>query len=249
MVRIFGNSTDEVWRAFGRDDPYFGVLSHDEYSRENLSTTALTKFFSSGETHIAGLMSSIGRTGITLRTGRALDFGCGVGRLLIPLATRFRHAVGVDVSDGMLAECTNNVNRRKLSNVMLSEQIPDMEFDLVHSALVFQHIDAKRGYNIILDCWSRVASGGLIAIQFPVLLTAGRAAWRLRQIRKMMPILQIPYNILSGSRWNKLGVQMNIYDLNFLSARLLDTGARQIVLLRHDPDLSLFGVYMLAVKA
>jgi SAM-dependent methyltransferase len=248
MIRVFGDSTDEVWRDFGKNDPYFGVLSHEEYSRENLSDTTLQKFFRSGEVHIAELLSSIERIGTAPLKGRVLDFGCGVGRLLLPLAGSFREAVGIDVSEGMLTECRKNVGDRQLQNVVLSRQIPNLEFDLVHSALVFQHINVVRGCEIILECWSRVAPGGLLAVQLPIQLIGSRATWRLRQLRKGLPILQIPYNILSGRRWNRPGVQMNIYDLNALSAKLLDSGAKQIILLRHDPDRVFFGVYILAVR-
>ena len=104
-------------RDFGRDDPYFGVLSHEEYSGENLTPTGVEKFFKSGEAHVAQLLALIERTTIPLRSGRVLDFGCGVGRLLIPLATRFCDANGVDVSEGMLTECKKNLEHRKLTNV------------------------------------------------------------------------------------------------------------------------------------
>jgi SAM-dependent methyltransferase len=249
MIRIFGDSTDEVWKDFGKDDPYFGVLSHEEYSLENLTPAGVEKFFQSGETHIAQLLTLIQGTAIPLRTGRALDFGCGVGRLLIPLASRFRDAIGVDVSEGMLTECRKNLEKRKLTNVLLAERIPNLELDLVHSALVFQHINATKGYDIISDCWSRIAPGGLLAVQLPIQFTGSRAVWQLRHLRNALPILQIPYNIFSGRRWNKPGVQMNVYDLNVLSVRLLGAGATRIMLLRHDPDNSFVGVYVLAVKA
>ena len=249
MIRVFGDSTDDVWRNFGKDDPYFGVLSHEEYSRANLTPAGMEKFFKSGETHIAELLALIERDAIPLRIGRALDFGCGVGRLLIPLATRFREAIGVDVSEGMLTECRKNLEHRKLTNVLLFERIPNLEFDLIHSALSFQHINAVRGYDIISDGWSKVAPGGLLAIQLPIRFTGSRAAWQLRQLRNALPILQIPYNILSRRRWNQPGVQMNVYDLNVISAILLGAGAIQIILLRHDPDNSFVGVYVLALKA
>lgn len=248
MMRIFGDSTDEVWKVYGRNDPYFGVLSHKEFSRENLSAATLERFFQSGEAAIAELLSLLERNGITPRMGRALDFGCGVGRLLIPLATRFKEVVGVDVSEGMLAEAKKNVDHRQLKNVLLSEEIPNLEFDLIHSALVLQHIDTVRGTKIILNCWSRVSPGGLLAVQLPIQFNGSRMIWRLRQIRKVLPFLQIPYNVFSGSRWNKPGKQMNIYDLNLLSANLLQAGAKRVILLQQISDNSFYGVYVLAAK-
>ena len=40
--------------------------------------------------------------GVTVSRGRALDFGCGAGRLTRALAARFESVVGVDVADAML---------------------------------------------------------------------------------------------------------------------------------------------------
>jgi 2-polyprenyl-3-methyl-5-hydroxy-6-metoxy-1,4-benzoquinol methylase len=248
MMRVYGDSTDDVWKTYGRDDPYFGVLAHAEYTRANLSDENLEKFFQSGEAGIAELLSSIEQSGISLRTGRALDFGCGVGRLAIPLAKRFREVIGVDVSEGMLAEAVRNVRKRNIENVNFSTELPNLEFDLVHSALVFQHINPVRGLEIISNCWSRVAQDGTLAVQVPIRFNGSRTIWRLRQVRNVFPVLQIPYNLLSGDRWNRPGMQMNIYNLNALSASLLELGARQLLLLRQPPDGPFSRVYVLAVK-
>lgn len=248
MFGIFGNSTDGAWKAFGRDDPYFGVSAQREFRRENLSAAGFKKFFQSGETGTAELLSSIERAGITLRLGRALDFGCGVGRMITPMATRFKEVIGVDVSEHMLAEAARNASHRQLENVAFFTDIPNMEFDLVYSVLVFQHINSTRGADIILNCWSRIARGGLLAVQVPTRFNGHRAIWWLRKLRDILPILQVPYNVLSGSRWNKPGVQMNLYDLNSLAANLLERGAKQIVLMRQASDTLFSGVYVLAIK-
>jgi len=44
------------------------------------------------------------RVGRPLRFGRALDFGCGPGRVTRALAAWFDESVGVDVSPVMIAE-------------------------------------------------------------------------------------------------------------------------------------------------
>lgn len=248
LMRIFADSTDQVWKAFGKDEPYFGVLSYDKYSRERLSSSALEEFFQSGEDALAALMSSIGRQVIEIRRDRALDFGCGVGRLTIPLAKRCSETIGVDVSEGMLAECRKNLAQRHVNNVLLSHQIPDLKFDLIHSALVFQHINRVRGHNLILDCWSKVAVGGLLAVQLPIRYNGTWTNYQLRRVRNAVPILQIPYNLLRSRPWNRPGRQMNVCDLNVLSASLLEAGATAITLLRQISDRSFDGVYLLAVK-
>jgi hypothetical protein len=50
------------------------------------------------------IAAALARWGLTGPERRALDLGCGIGRMLPPLAQSCALAVGVDVSAGMLAE-------------------------------------------------------------------------------------------------------------------------------------------------
>jgi SAM-dependent methyltransferase len=247
-MALFRSGTDRAWIAYGRDDPYFGVLAHEEYSRENLSDASLERFFQSGEDAVAELISSIGDAGIRMPNGRALDIGCGVGRLIIPLSTRFKEVVGVDVSRGMLDESARNIAKRRLTNISLCTTIPEQEFDFVHSVLVFQHIDANRGTDMIMRSWVKLAAGGVLAVQIPIWYKGTRARRFLRTIRDVFPMLQVPYNIIKRRPWDRPPMQMNMYDLNSLVTKLFMSGAKQVLLNHHDPDRDFCGVYVVAVK-
>src|SRR4051812_40383981 len=96
---------DESWREFGRSDPYFGVLSTDRFRAKNLDDAALDEFFASGERHVAQLLDAIRNHVLPDPSlNDALDFGCGVGRLVLPLATRYRAVTGIDIADAYIAE-------------------------------------------------------------------------------------------------------------------------------------------------
>jgi SAM-dependent methyltransferase len=76
---------------------------------------------------------------------RALDLGCGIGRLLPPLAQSCALAVGVDVSAGMLAEARRRCPGR--SNLLLVRSsgrdlamFPDRSFDLVLAVDSFPYL-------------------------------------------------------------------------------------------------------------
>ena len=60
------------------------------------------EFFATGEAEIAHVFSVAASLGRPARRGRAIDFGCGVGRLTRALGTRFESALGVDISAGMI---------------------------------------------------------------------------------------------------------------------------------------------------
>src|SRR5262249_47032833 len=120
-VRIMNDHhTDLDWEHFAKTDPYWAVVTHDRFHKQNLNEEALGEFFASGETYIQWVLETI-RVHLDEQFAprRSLDFGCGVGRLLVPLARRCELVVGVDVSDTMLREARDNCNSRGLHNVSL----------------------------------------------------------------------------------------------------------------------------------
>src|SRR5215210_1486107 len=109
---MLGRNSDAAWERYGKFDPYFGVCTQDKYRTENLGESELEEFFRSGEEFINLLLSTTReRLDSSFQPTRALDFGCGVGRLTIPLAKMVAHVVGVDISDGMINEARNNCLR------------------------------------------------------------------------------------------------------------------------------------------
>lgn len=157
------------WEALGDTDPMFGVLSdptkhggkwqHDE-------------FFASGRAHVEKLMRTLSDARATFEPGTCLDFGCGVGRLTIPLAESFRQTVGVDVAAPMV-EAARRHQPAGTRCAFLVNRDPDLRrfprgtFDLVHSCLVLQHIppDVSPGY--IAEFFRVSKPGGLVVFQVP----------------------------------------------------------------------------------
>lgn len=114
------------WRKWGEVDPYFGVVSHDRFRRAALDESARRDFFIGGEAHVERVMALVEDGPVSFERGSVLDFGCGVGRLLLPFARRFEHAVGIDISEGML---------RELHGVMAEESVRNYETHLTLSSL------------------------------------------------------------------------------------------------------------------
>ena len=87
------------WEAFGESDPFFGVLSDPtKYG----SRWDPDEFFASGRAHVEKLFRTLSDACIPLQTGTCLDFGCGPGRLTLPLSASFERTVGVDVARPMI---------------------------------------------------------------------------------------------------------------------------------------------------
>jgi trans-aconitate methyltransferase len=216
--------TNSDWEWFGRHDPYFGVYSHQRFRGATRGGSAREEFFRSGEEHVAQILATAGELFPGLAPGRALDFGCGVGRLVLPLAKRVEQVVGVDVSASMIEEARRNCAEAGITNALLcvcDDQLSAVEgeFDLIHSFIVFQHIPVTRGLAIFGRLLDHLAPGGVAAVHFTY---ANRNAFRHRlvyQLRKSVPGLHRMINALRGRPVEPL-MQMNCYPLNELFAML-----------------------------
>jgi SAM-dependent methyltransferase len=171
-------SVDSDWEQWGRDDPYFGVITDPRFRRNALDDSARTLFFESGRVHILHVIQTLrARIDPTFTPRRLLDFGCGVGRVLLPARAFVQEAVGIDVSRSMLDEAAANAQRMGIDGVTLLHQgdlssVEGRSFDLVHSAIVLQHLEPDRGLTLLgglIDC---VADGGCGALQITYSKTA-----------------------------------------------------------------------------
>lgn len=231
---MIGTDSDVSWERYGREDPYFGVLSHERFRRADKPGPERTEFFATGEADVESMLALI-ETAVAPRfmPRRALDFGCGVGRILIPLARRIPEVVGLDVSPSMLAEARVNCEQAGLQNVTLlagddSLSALQGKFDFIHSRMVFQHIPESRGIRIAERLLSRLADDGVGALHF-VYATA-RPAWRewAHRVRKSVPMAHPLVNLLRGRRMSAPLMQMNLYDSDRVLRLLQQHGCRQM---------------------
>jgi 2-polyprenyl-3-methyl-5-hydroxy-6-metoxy-1,4-benzoquinol methylase len=82
--------TDRDWNALAEIDPYCAVLTHDEFrGAVAADRDTLNAFLESGRAYVNHIWDAIESVrGGRFSPERALDFGCGVGRIAIPLAAR-----------------------------------------------------------------------------------------------------------------------------------------------------------------
>ena len=165
------------WEKWGRQDPYFAVITDPRYRSANLTEEAKKVFFDSGRHHARAVLAECRhRVDPKFKPRRVLDFGCGVGRVVLAFAAEAEAVVGVDVSPAMIEEARRNCEAHGLSNVEL--QVSDDElsqlsggFDLVHSCIVFQHIDVVTGRQLFRRLLELLAPGGIAALH----ITYGKA--------------------------------------------------------------------------
>jgi SAM-dependent methyltransferase len=233
---MLSNNSDETWEYYGRTDPYFGVLTQDSFRRGQMTSDAKAQFLESGRRYVEWIVDTI-RSDLeaTFSPERGLDFGCGVGRLTIPLAKVCKNMVGVDVSESMLAEARNNALEQSVSNVTFVKGDDGLTkvtgpLDFVHSFIVFQHIPPERGEVILKQLVELLRDDGIGALHFTCSWSSKASLGRrlLTDAYRLFPPLYGVRNLAKGRPFREPMMQMNAYDLNRLFRILQESGCHRV---------------------
>jgi len=222
------NSTDRDWQKWGEKNPYFGVLSDSKYLKENMNEDSLSEFFLTGERHVDHVLrvirNSVSRDFAPIRV---LDYGCGVGRLVLPFAAHAQSVVGVDVAPGMLVQARENCRKRGVDSAtyLLTDQMDSLvqgSFDLIHSFIVFQHIPVAHGETIVRRLIGLLADGGVGALHFTYADTRTPIRRALKAVRKRIGLVHGLLNLLQGQPASTPPMQMNSYSIHRIFDILID---------------------------
>ena len=154
------------WEELAAADPLWAILAGPDQRGGRWDTE---KFFATGEQEIAELLDSMEQVGGIEQSGRALDFGCGVGRLTRALAGRFGEAVGVDISEEMVRLARELNEDVPGSSFVVNTKadlsvFDDSSFDLVYTTLVLQHLPRRELQRAYLEEFLRVLRPGGLAV-------------------------------------------------------------------------------------
>ena len=225
---IAGNP-DRDWQMWGKVNPYFGVLTDPKYLNANLNDDSLQEFFASGECHIEHVYSVIrDKIRPDFQPVQVLDYGCGVGRLIVPLSKRSQTVIGIDVSRGMLEQARKNCKRlgtasARLLHVDEMETLAPASLDLVHSFIVFQHIPTTRGELILRKLLALIAEGGVGAIH--ITYADSRSGFRrgVTALRQRIVLVHGLLNLVRHRPYSTPHMQMNSYSMNRIFEILYDS--------------------------
>lgn len=184
----------KTYEEFGEKDPFFAVLS--DSSRRGGKWDA-EEFFATGRAEIKAAMADLDALGCIPPANRALDFGCGVGRLSQALADHFESVTGVDISSSML-RVAREQNRHGSRVQYVHNTVPNLaqfdsgSVDFVYSNIALQHTPRDTAESYISEFFRLLRPGGIALFQVPDgpnhppgSLRAALAAFRRGPLRRL----------------------------------------------------------------
>ena len=162
------------WQRFGLLDPLWAIATEPDAKGNRWD---LERFFEIGRSTVAATLPPVLALRPDLGRARALDFGCGVGRLTRGLEAFFEGVVGVDVAASMIEKARELSPADSRCSYVLNEQ-PDLQifedasFDFVLSFIVLQHMRQDYQTRYLHEFLRVLKPAGLCLFQLPDDLTS-----------------------------------------------------------------------------
>jgi ubiquinone/menaquinone biosynthesis C-methylase UbiE len=187
------------WNELAQLDPHWAILTAPG---KRFGGWDSDEFFATGTAQASAFMERVEELGLPQARERALDFGCGLGRMTRALARHFGECVGVDISEEMIRGARDaNADVAGVSFEVNQAtdllRFDDRSFDLVYSMIVLQHVPDRAAIESYVREFCRILRpGGLAVFQLPTHIPAiFRLQWRrklylgLRRLGVSAPVL------------------------------------------------------------
>lgn len=181
---------------FDVSEPYFTVLTDPKFLTARMTDATRAEFFAGGEALVDFMWRTIQlRVAPDFAPTAILEYGCGVGRLAIPLARRAARRGGkvtaVDRSPEMLRVAREEAARHGITNIEFCT--PDelwarnARFDFVSCYLVLQRMPTGDGLALARALLRQVASAGIGVFHCPYRTRTSALVRASRWIRERVP--------------------------------------------------------------
>lgn len=230
------------FEAFAAREPYFFVLTDPRFLRATLTAEDEREFFASGE-HLVSWMFDVIHAGLSPQFApvSTLEYGCGLGRLALPLARRPGSVTAVDQSAVMLDLARHEAGRRDLGHIVFmtpSELFSTpRKFDLVVCYHVLQRLAPTEGLALLRRLIGLISPDGIGVFQWPFSSRASGMVVGSRWVRERVPGANALANALRGRPAGDPFVPTHSYNLNRMLRPLDSAGFRSThVVFEHAQD-------------
>jgi ubiquinone/menaquinone biosynthesis C-methylase UbiE len=157
------------WDQFGKQDPLWAIITEEGKKGRKWNRD---EFFETGMQEIKDVMQYVEKLRVLPQRGRALDFGCGVGRLTQARANYFEEIVGIDIAPSMvrLARQYNRFGSRCVYYVNDTDNLrrfSDQEFHFIYTNIVLQHMKPEYAKSYIKEFLRLLKPQGVLIFQLP----------------------------------------------------------------------------------
>jgi SAM-dependent methyltransferase len=174
----------EAWAHMGILRPHFSVLTDTQFLPENLHQN-IDGFWASGQGEVEQVMKILARHEFHPDRGKnCVEYGCGVGRVTMALAGKFKRVDAYDISPGHLERARQRAQETGVRNVALHECSSNMlasleKCDFFYSRIVFQHNPPPVIIELIRTALAALKPGGIALFQVPTYIVGYR--FKLRE--------------------------------------------------------------------
>lgn len=185
------------WDEVARHDAFGSVLAS---WREDPAATH-EEFFLRGKQELEYILGFCSRLRLTIALERALDFGCGTGRVAQALAGHFSECWGADISHEMLSHARSHAtginNLRFVQTGDGLEFFADATFTFVYSSRVLQHVPSRQQVETYLSELVRVLkAGGVLVVQIPRSIPIKNRLQPRARLYRLLRMLGVPSTML-----------------------------------------------------
>lgn len=235
------SSVDRGWERFAAREPYFAAVTDPRFLQANLTPQHEREFFASGETLVAWMLATIDAALVPhFAPMSTLEFGCGPGRLALPLATRPGHVVAVDRSDAMLRLARANAERRGLAEIVFQPAVEFLAqprpFELVVCYHVLQRLPRGEALALVRRLQAAIAPDGVGVFQWCCRSREPLAVDASRWVRERVPGANVLANRVKGKPAGDPFVPTHVYGVEEMLAEFTAAGLDpvHVAVERHD---------------
>lgn len=186
-----------TWKNFGNSEPFWSVLTQEQYKFHNINDNNSKEFYQTGEDTIEFFENILQKYNYSFKNKIVLDFGCGVGRLTKPLTHLASKVYGMDISETHLNYAKQQDKITEFFLVDNFETLPEVPFkpNIILSLIVLQHSRPQ-----------------LIAHYINLLINSLE--------KDGIALLHIPYNI---PNYHEVDNQVDVMEMHFLPKFMVQT--------------------------
>jgi ubiquinone/menaquinone biosynthesis C-methylase UbiE len=235
------------WDEFAKKDPFWAILTspHTKGNRWDRG-----QFFATGVTEVAELLAYLQSSGFSFPRRRALDFGCGVGRLTQALALHFDEVIGLDISPTFVELASQyNVHgsrcRFYVNEVANLHLFGSDSFDFIYASKTLQHMHPRYMQGYLAEFMRLLTHQGLAAFEIPT--ERKGVASRIQQtLARHAPVTIVKF--YRAKRYDK-GPRMEMYGMKQAEViQVVRDSGGQIVGTREYPGLGWHGIQYYVAK-